>query len=39
MPCPGYVVNHVVALRRGGADEPGNIEAGLFALESPSGCG
>lgn len=25
-PCLGYVVDHVVALKRGGADSPGNMQ-------------
>jgi hypothetical protein len=24
--CPGYVIDHQVALKRGGADEPGNMQ-------------
>jgi Ni/Co efflux regulator RcnB len=24
--CPGYVVDHIVPLKRGGADEPGNMQ-------------
>jgi hypothetical protein len=24
--CPGYVVDHIVALKRGGADEPANMQ-------------
>jgi hypothetical protein len=24
--CPGYVVDHIVALKRGGADEPSNMQ-------------
>jgi hypothetical protein len=24
--CPGYVVDHVVALKRGGADNPSNMQ-------------
>ena len=24
--CPGYVVDHIVALKHGGADEPGNMQ-------------
>jgi hypothetical protein len=24
--CPGYVIDHVVALKRGGADKPGNMQ-------------
>ena len=25
-PCPGYVIDHIVALKRGGADRPGNMQ-------------
>lgn len=25
-PCPGYVIDHVVALKRGGADQPSNMQ-------------
>ncbi len=25
-PCPGYVIDHVVALKRGGADAPENMQ-------------
>ena len=25
-PCPGYVVDHVMPLKRGGADAPGNMQ-------------
>jgi hypothetical protein len=24
--CPGYVIDHVIALKRGGADQPGNMQ-------------
>jgi hypothetical protein len=24
--CPGYVIDHVIALKRGGPDEPGNMQ-------------
>jgi hypothetical protein len=24
--CPGYVIDHVIPLKRGGADEPGNMQ-------------
>jgi hypothetical protein len=24
--CPGYLVDHIVPLKRGGADEPGNMQ-------------
>jgi hypothetical protein len=24
--CPGYVVDHIVPLKRGGADSPGNMQ-------------
>ena len=24
--CPGYVVDHIVPLKRGGADAPGNMQ-------------
>ena len=25
-PCPGYVIDHIVPLKRGGADRPGNMQ-------------
>ena len=25
-PCPGYVIDHVIALKRGGADSPSNMQ-------------
>jgi hypothetical protein len=25
-PCPGYVIDHVIALKRGGADTPANMQ-------------
>lgn len=25
-PCPGYVIDHIVALKRGGADAPDNMQ-------------
>lgn len=25
-PCPGYVIDHVIALKRGGADHPSNMQ-------------
>ena len=25
-PCPGYIIDHVIALKRGGADTPANMQ-------------
>jgi hypothetical protein len=25
-PCPGYVIDHIIALKRGGADDPANMQ-------------
>jgi hypothetical protein len=25
-PCPGYIIDHVIALKRGGADNPANMQ-------------
>ena len=25
-PCPGYIIDHVIALKRGGADSPANMQ-------------
>jgi hypothetical protein len=25
-PCPGYIIDHVIALKRGGADSPSNMQ-------------
>jgi hypothetical protein len=25
-PCPGYIIDHVKALKRGGADDPSNMQ-------------
>jgi len=25
-PCPGYIIDHVIALKRGGADRPSNMQ-------------
>jgi hypothetical protein len=25
-PCPGYIIDHVIALKRGGADAPSNMQ-------------
>ncbi|MBI3710324.1 MAG: HNH endonuclease [Proteobacteria bacterium] len=36
-PCPGFVVEHIVPLSRGGADRPANMQWQAVAVTKPRG--